>query len=209
MGERRTLERLCSPVDSGRASHHRLGEALSRPSRGHRTRDARVHAISDDRKARRGAREWRRAVHLSRAFPTRTAFELRAPLSSAFTIQSRTSGSQATLRLSDDAVRRHAAVTTDRRASRAAFQRLWATGLFAKMSASIARRTASSSSTWSEKPLLAAYRHRRRETVEEEELARGPATEPGSSLHANRAFGDDDVRTVERDSTQQFLGAKR
>ena len=104
------------------------------------------------------------------------------------------------LRVSDDAVRRHAAVTTQEELAEA-FQRLWATGLFEDVR--FDRQDGVLVIHVQEKPLLAAYRLEG-EKLEEEELLEG-LRRAGFDLHPNRAFGRDDARAVER-LTQQFLG---
>ncbi len=104
------------------------------------------------------------------------------------------------LRLSDNAVRRHAAVTTEEKLPEA-FQRLWATGLFEDVR--FDREDGVLVIHAKEKPLLAAYRLEG-EKLEEDELLEG-LRRSGIDLHTNRAFGRDDARTVER-LTQQFLG---
>ena len=104
------------------------------------------------------------------------------------------------LRLSDGAVRRHAAVTTEEELPEA-FQRLWATGLFEDVR--FDREDGVLVIHVEEKPLLAAYRLEG-EKLEEDELLEG-LRRSGFDLHTNRAFGRDDARTVER-LTQQFLG---
>ena len=104
------------------------------------------------------------------------------------------------LRSSDDAVRRHAAVTTEEELPEA-FQRLWATGLFEDVR--FDREDSVLVIHVEEKPLLAAYRLEG-EKLEEDELLEG-LRRSGFDLHTNRAFGRDDARTVER-LTQQFLG---
>ena len=104
------------------------------------------------------------------------------------------------LRLTGDAIRRHAAITTEEELAEA-FQRLWATGLFEDVR--FDRDDSVLVIHVEEKPLLAAYRLEG-EKLEEEELLEG-LRRAGFDLHTNRAFGRDDVRTVER-LTQQFLG---
>ncbi len=104
------------------------------------------------------------------------------------------------LRLSDDAVRRHAAVTTEEELPEA-FQRLWVTGLFEDVR--FDREDSVLVIHVQEKPLLAAYRLEG-EQFAEDELLEG-LRRAGFDLHTNRAFGQDDARTVER-LTQQFLG---
>jgi len=107
---------------------------------------------------------------------------------------------QGNLRLTDDAILRHAAITTEEELADA-FQRLWATGLFEDVR--FDREDGVLVIHVEEKPLLAAYRLEG-EKLEEEELLEG-LRRAGFDLHTNRAFGRDDARTVER-LTQQFLG---
>ena len=104
------------------------------------------------------------------------------------------------LRLSDDAVRCHAAITTAEKLAEA-FQRLWATGLFEDVR--FDREDGVLVIHVQEKPLLAAYRLEG-EKLEKEDLLEG-LRRAGFDLHTNRAFGQDDAYTVER-LTQQFLG---
>ena len=107
------------------------------------------------------------------------------------------------LRVSDDAVRRHAAATTAEKLPEA-FQRLWATGLFEDVR--FDREDGVLVIHVQEKPLLAAYRLEGEKLApsQDEELLEG-LRRAGFDLHTNRAFGQDDARTVER-LTQQFLG---
>ncbi len=104
------------------------------------------------------------------------------------------------LRLTGDAIRRHAAIATEEELAEA-FQRLWATGLFEDVR--FDREDSVLVIHVEEKTLLAAYRLEG-EKLEEEELLEG-LRRAGFDLHTNRAFGRDDARTVER-LTQQFLG---
>ena len=105
------------------------------------------------------------------------------------------------LRLSDDAIRHHAAVTTEEELA-AAFQRVWAMGLFEDVR--FDREDRVLVIHVQEKPLLTAYRLEGENLFQEEELLEG-LRRAGFDLHTNRAFGQDDARTVER-LTQQFLG---
>ena len=103
-------------------------------------------------------------------------------------------------RLSADAVRGHAAITSAEDFP-AAFQRLWATGLFEDVR--FDRIDDVLVIHVEEKPILSSYRIEA-EAVDRDELVKGLRA-AGFDLRPNRLFGEDDARMVAL-LAQQFLG---